>query len=67
MGLWNIDATFREGEFEATVTMEENCNSYSVTNIDFTEMRTAENFRTAGRMMIDVSHILAKLNGEADG
>lgn len=64
MGLWNITAEFRENDFEAKVFIEENCNTFAVTNIDFARCSTPEDFKTAGRMLLDAGELLAKLRGE---
>lgn len=64
MGLWTLEAKFREFDFESKVTIEENCSKYAVVNIDFADMSKPEHFESCGRMMINLSDILQRLNKE---
>ena len=64
MGLWNITAEFREFDFEAKVFIEENCNDFKITRVNFADLSTPEHFDTAGRMLIDAGKLLSKLKGD---
>lgn len=67
MGIWNIEAKFREGDYEATASIEENFNKFFVTNIDFASISKADDFKLSGKMMIELSDMVNKLNGDLNG
>lgn len=63
MGIWNIEAKYKEGSFESKVTINENFNKFHVDNIDFASISTPEDFEKSGRMLIELSKILNRING----
>ena len=58
MGLWNIEARFREGDFEAKVSIEENFSKFFVTGIDFADMANIE------MVLIDDNTTISELKKE---
>ena len=63
-GFLDLEGFYRDGEFESKIKIKEDTEGYIVNNVEFARMNTPEDFDACGRMMIEVSKLLTKLNGE---
>lgn len=63
--MFELNIKYKEGNFEANITISENCNKFAVSKIEFYNLLiTVEDLDSCAGMMHELSDILRKLNGD---